>query len=137
MIDIDYFKMVNDTYGHDSGDIVIKSLAEILQDNIRKSDLAIRYGGEEFLVLLYNTTPEGAVQVAEKIRTRFNEKKYQFGSDTVEKTLSIGVAHFPAQADSLWKVIKFADIALYEGKHTGRNRVIEFEERMFVGGDHF
>lgn len=137
MIDIDYFKMVNDTYGHDSGDIVIKSLAEILQQSIRKADLAIRYGGEEFLVLLYNTTPEGALGVAEKIRTRFNEKKYQFGSDTVEKTLSIGIAHFPSQADSIWKVIKFADLALYEGKHTGRNRVIEFEERMFSGGDQF
>lgn len=137
MIDIDYFKMVNDTYGHDSGDIVIKSLAEILQENIRKADLAIRYGGEEFIVLLYNTTPEGAVQVAEKIRTRFNEKKFQFGNDTVTKTLSIGIAHFPTQADSIWKVIKFADLALYEGKHTGRNRVIEFEDRMFTGGDQF
>jgi diguanylate cyclase (GGDEF)-like protein len=137
MIDIDFFKMVNDTYGHDSGDIVIKSLAEILQESIRKADLAIRYGGEEFLILLYNTTPEGAVQVAEKIRLRFNEKKFQFGSNTVEKTLSIGIAHFPSQADSIWKVIKFADIALYEGKHTGRNRVIEFEERMFTGGEQF
>lgn len=137
MIDIDYFKMVNDTYGHDAGDIVIKSLAEILQQSIRKSDLAIRYGGEEFLVLLYNTTPEGALQVAEKIRTRFNEKKYQFGSDTVEKTLSIGIAHFPSHAESIWKVIKFADLALYEGKHTGRNRVIEFEDRLFNGGDLF
>lgn len=137
MIDIDYFKMVNDTYGHDSGDIVIKTLAEILQDSIRKADLAIRYGGEEFLVLLYNTTPEGAVQVAEKIRTRFSEKKFQFGSDTLEKTLSIGIAHFPSQADSIWKVIKYADLALYEGKHTGRNRVIEFEDRMFAGGDQF
>lgn len=137
MIDIDYFKMVNDTYGHDSGDIVIKALSEILQESIRKSDLAIRYGGEEFLVLLYNTTPEGALLVANKIRTRFNEKKFQFGIDIVEKTLSIGVAHFPEQADSLWKVIKFADLALYEGKHTGRNRVVEFEDRMFTGGDKF
>lgn len=137
MIDIDYFKMVNDTYGHDAGDVVIKSLAEILQASIRKADLAIRYGGEEFLVLLYNTTPEGAVQVAEKIRKCFNEKKFQFGSDTVQKTLSIGISHFPTQADSIWKVIKFADLALYEGKHTGRNRVIEFEERMFTSGDQF
>ncbi|MDD5118815.1 MAG: GGDEF domain-containing protein [Sulfuricurvum sp.] len=133
MIDIDYFKMVNDTYGHDSGDIVIKTLAEILQESIRKADLAIRYGGEEFLVLLYNTTPEGAVQVAEKIRARFNEKKYHFGADTIEKTLSIGVAHFPSQADSIWKVIKYADLALYEGKNTGRNRVIEFQKHMHSG----
>ncbi|MBD3799231.1 MAG: GGDEF domain-containing protein, partial [Epsilonproteobacteria bacterium] len=116
MFDIDYFKMVNDTYGHDAGDIVIKSLAEILQQNIRKADIAIRYGGEEFLALLYNTTPEGAVQVGEKIRARFNEKKYQFGSDTIEKTLSVGISYFPTDADSIWKVIKFADLALYEAK---------------------
>ncbi|MDP1784005.1 MAG: diguanylate cyclase, partial [Sulfuricurvum sp.] len=75
MIDIDYFKMVNDTYGHDSGDIVIKSLAEILQSTVRKADLPIRYGGEEFLILLHNTTQEGALQVAEKIRTLFASKK--------------------------------------------------------------
>lgn len=137
MIDIDYFKMVNDTYGHDSGDIVIKSLAEILQQTVRKADLPIRYGGEEFLVLLHNTTPEGALQVAQKIRTSFATKKYQFGSDTIEKTLSIGISHFPSDADSIWKVIKFADLALYEAKHTGRNRVIEFEPRLFSGGDAF
>ena len=137
MIDIDFFKMINDTYGHDAGDIVIKSLSEILVQTIRKADLPLRYGGEEFLVLLHNTTPEGALSVAEKIRMVFNEKRFQFGSDTVQKTLSIGISHFPTQADSIWKVIKFADIALYEGKHTGRNRVIEFEERMFNGGDQF
>lgn len=133
MIDIDYFKMVNDTYGHDSGDIVIKTLAEILQENIRKADLAIRYGGEEFLILLYNTTPEGAKQVAEKIRIHFNTKKFQFGNDTVEKTLSIGIAHFPEQVDSIWKVIKYADLALYAGKNSGRNRVIEFDTSMHSG----
>jgi len=87
--------------------------------------------------LLHNTTPEGALGVAEKIRTVFNDKKFQFGNDSIQKTLSIGIAHFPTQADSIWKVIKFADIALYEGKHTGRNRVIEFEDRMFSGGDQF
>lgn len=137
MIDIDYFKMVNDTYGHDSGDIVIKSLAEILQSAVRKADLPIRYGGEEFLVFLHNTTKEGALVIAQKIRTQFAAKKYQFGSDTVEKTLSIGIAHFPSDADSIWKVIKFADIALYEAKHSGRNRVIEFEAKMFKSGDLF
>ncbi|MFH0710274.1 MAG: GGDEF domain-containing protein [Pseudomonadota bacterium] len=137
MIDIDYFKMVNDTYGHDSGDIVIKSLAEILQSTVRKADLPIRYGGEEFLVFLHNTTREGAMIVAQKIRTQFAAKKYHFGNDTVEKTLSVGVAHFPADADSIWKVIKFADIALYEAKNSGRNQAIEFEPKMFKSGDQF
>lgn len=137
MIDIDYFKMVNDTYGHDAGDTVIKALAEILQMSVRKADLPIRYGGEEFLVMLHNTTSEGAKQIADKIRLKFNEKKFQFGSDSVQKTLSVGIAHFPEHADSIWKVIKFADIALYEAKNTGRNQVIEFEERLFNGGENF
>ncbi|HEX5710456.1 MAG TPA: GGDEF domain-containing protein [Sulfuricurvum sp.] len=137
MIDIDYFKMVNDTYGHDAGDIVIKSLAELLQSTVRKADLPIRYGGEEFLVFLHNTTNEGALSVAQKIRTQFAAKKYQFGNDTVEKTLSIGIAHFPTDADSIWKVIKFADLALYEAKHSGRNQVVEFEAKMFKSGDQF
>ena len=137
MIDIDYFKMVNDTYGHDSGDIVIKSLAEILQSTVRKADLPIRYGGEEFLVFLHNTTREGALVVAQKIRTQFAAKKYQFGNDSVEKTLSIGISHFPSDADSIWKVIKFADIALYEAKHSGRNQVVEFESKMFKSGNNY
>lgn len=137
MIDIDFFKMVNDTYGHDAGDIVIKSLAEILQTTVRKVDLPIRYGGEEFLLVLHNTTADGALLVAEKIRTIFSEKKFQFGSETISKTLSIGISHFPSQADSIWKVIKFADLALYEAKNSGRNRVVEFETRMFSGGDNF
>jgi len=137
MIDIDYFKMVNDTYGHDSGDVVIRALAEILQSSVRKSDLPIRYGGEEFLVFLHNTTKEGAVSVADKIRTQFSAQKFQFGSETVQKTLSIGIAHFPADGDSIWKVIKFADVALYEAKHTGRNCVVEFKQEMFNSGGQF
>jgi diguanylate cyclase (GGDEF)-like protein len=137
MIDIDYFKMVNDTYGHDSGDVVIRALAEILQSSVRQSDLPIRYGGEEFLIFLHNTTKEGAVSVADKIRTQFSAQKFQFGSETVQKTLSIGIAHFPADADSIWKVIKFADVALYEAKHTGRNRVVEFKKEMFNSGGQF
>lgn len=137
MIDVDYFKMVNDTYGHDAGDNVIKTLSGILQENIRKSDLAIRYGGEEFLVLLHNATDEGTMGIAEKIRTRFNEQKFFFGNDTVQKTLSIGISYFPSHADSIWKAIKFADLALYEAKNTGRNRIITFEEHMFSGGDKY
>ena len=137
MIDVDYFKMINDTYGHDAGDSVIKTVAEIMQENIRKSDLAIRYGGEEFLVLLHNATEEGTLGIADKIRTRFNDQKFFFGNDTVQKTLSIGISYFPTHADSIWKAIKFADLALYEAKHTGRNRIVTFEDHMFSGGDKY
>ncbi len=131
MIDIDYFKLVNDTYGHDTGDTVIKALSDILKDSIRESDLAIRYGGEEFLVLLRHTTPEATQKIATKIHSSFKAKKFTIGSETLEKTLSIGIAKLPQDADSIWKVIKYADTALYEAKNTGRNKIVEFTHDMF------
>jgi len=130
MIDIDYFKMVNDTYGHDAGDMIIRGLADTLKENIRESDLAIRFGGEEFLILLYNPTKEGAIEVAEKIRTTFSQKSFSLSGESVKKTISIGIAHFPEHAEAIWKAIKFADIALYEAKNQGRNRVIRFDNTM-------
>ena len=130
MIDIDYFKMVNDTYGHDSGDLVIKGLADTLKDNIRDSDLAIRFGGEEFLIMLYNPTEEGALEVAEKLRTTFSQKVFSMGGENIKKTISIGVSLFPENTYAIWKAIKFADIALYEAKRGGRNRVVKFDKSM-------
>jgi two-component system, cell cycle response regulator len=131
MIDIDYFKLVNDSYGHDAGDVVIKGLSRILQDSIRAADLAIRYGGEEFLVLLHNAQSKGAVEVAHKIKASFNDTKFNVGTETIQKTLSIGLANFPSDADAIWKVIKYADTALYEAKNTGRNKVVVFKPEMF------
>jgi diguanylate cyclase (GGDEF)-like protein len=131
MIDIDYFKLVNDSYGHDAGDIVIRGLSTILKDSIRAADLAIRYGGEEFLILLRNAESDGAIAVAHKIKTAFNDTKFNVGSETIQKTLSIGLASFPSDADSIWKVIKYADTALYEAKNTGRNKVVLFSPEMF------
>jgi len=133
MIDIDYFKLVNDTYGHDVGDTVIKALSEILKSSIRESDMAIRYGGEEFLLLLRHTTPEATMKIASSIHTGFRERKFNIGGETMEKTLSIGIARLPQDADSIWKVIKYADTALYEAKNTGRNKIVTFEPEMFEG----
>ena len=135
MLDIDYFKMVNDTYGHDVGDTVIQGLSKAILNNIREADLAIRYGGEEFVVLLHNAEHEGAVSVAEKIHHAFNDLKFNVGSEVLQKTISIGVAHFPDQGDSIWKVIKYADTALYKAKTSGRNQVIQFKQEMFEGED--
>ncbi len=130
MLDIDYFKMVNDTYGHDVGDVIIKGLAEVLRESIRESDLAVRFGGEEFLVMLYSPTEEGALEVAEKIRTGFANRTFNAGGESLKKTISIGVSMFPDDADGIWKVIKFADIALYKAKNSGRNRVMRFNADM-------
>ncbi len=138
MLDIDYFKMVNDTYGHDVGDRVIKSLSDVIKGSIRDADLAIRYGGEEFVVLLYNSTKEGSLVVAQKIHDEFNKMKFDINGETLQKTISIGVAQFPEDANSIWKAIKFADTALYYAKEHGRNQVIEFKLEMFDGeGENF
>jgi diguanylate cyclase (GGDEF)-like protein len=131
MLDIDYFKLVNDTYGHDAGDVVIKRLSKLIVNNIRTSDLAIRYGGEEFLVMLHNSTEEGALKVANNIQTLFDQESFKLEGDTVKKTISIGVAAFPADSDAIWKAIKYADIALYEAKNTGRNRIVRYTTEMF------
>jgi diguanylate cyclase (GGDEF)-like protein len=131
MLDIDYFKLVNDTYGHDAGDIVIKRLAYLIEDNIRASDLAIRYGGEEFLIMLHNASEEGAMKVARNIQTIFNREVFKLNGDTVSKTISIGIAAFPKDSDAIWKVIKYADIALYEAKNAGRNKIVRYTHEMF------
>ncbi|KIM10216.1 MAG: diguanylate cyclase [Sulfuricurvum sp. PC08-66] len=135
MVDIDYFKMVNDTFGHDAGDIVIKRLSEVLRSTIRDADLAIRFGGEEFLLMLHNPSEEGAMQVAEKIRQSFAAITFDLAGEKINKTASIGVSLFPSDADSLWKVIKFADTALYKAKNSGRNQVVRFTAKDYTNDE--
>lgn len=133
MVDIDYFKMVNDTHGHDVGDMVIKRLSELLSNSIRDADMAIRFGGEEFLVLLHEPTEKGVLEVAQKIRKGFESINFRFENENMKKTISIGVSTFPQDANSLWKVIKFADNSLYQAKHRGRNQVVRFQPDDFEG----
>ncbi|MBF0372185.1 MAG: diguanylate cyclase, partial [Alphaproteobacteria bacterium] len=131
MLDLDYFKMVNDTYGHDAGDLVIKALAKVLRQAVRASDLVIRYGGEEFLVILLDSSPEAADAVAEKIRTTVEALDIVAGGVVLKKTISIGLADFPGDSETFWQAVKFADVALYQAKETGRNRVIRFDKTMW------
>jgi len=130
MCDIDYFKMVNDTYGHDIGDKLIRVIANTLKENTRDSDIVIRYGGEEFLILLYNCDAAYVEKVAQKIRVEFSKKKINAGYETFSKTISIGASIYPNNDNNLWKCIKFADVALYEAKEKGRNRVVLFNENL-------
>jgi len=132
MADLDYFKMVNDEYGHDAGDAVLKALGKLLAQSVRSSDYVIRYGGEEFLIVLQETTGALAVAVAEKIRGRVEEMKVQVGGRVLQKTLSLGVADFPGDSDTFWQTVKFADVALYHAKETGRNRVIRFGMELWT-----
>ena len=136
MLDVDFFKMVNDTYGHDVGDRVIVEIGKILQENIRSADLAIRYGGEEFVIMLHNADEAGTLKVANAIHTAFAERIFDVGNgEKMQKTLSIGIAKFPTDGDTIWKCIKFADTALYVAKTTGRNKIVEYTSEMSENED--
>ena len=131
MLDLDYFKMVNDTYGHDVGDAVLKALAKLLKQSVRASDYVIRYGGEEFLILLQETDAADADTVAEKIRAAVADLKVQTSGGILQKTISIGISSFPEDSDTFWQALKFADVALYHAKETGRNRVVRFTKALW------
>lgn len=137
MLDLDFFKQVNDSYGHEAGDKVIKTLADILQRNVRSSDIAVRYGGEEFLVVLTDCDIEGAQKVAEKIRAEVEATKIPLPGGILQKTVSIGIAVYPGDADTFWQVVKFADVALYKAKETGRNKVVRFIPDMWDNDAHY
>ena len=131
MLDVDFFKMVNDTYGHDVGDKVIVAIGKLLKSSIREADLAIRYGGEEFVVMLHNAKDEGAMKIAKSIHSGFAEIVFDVGAgEKMQKTMSIGMSKFPKDGDTIWKCIKFADTALYKAKTTGRNKIVEYTEDM-------
>lgn len=132
MLDLDHFKMVNDTYGHDAGDTVLKALARVLRQSVRAADLVIRFGGEEFLILLVDTPHDQGDQVAEKIRAAVEAMTVQCGSTVLRKTISIGLSDFPTDSDTFWQAVKFADVALYQAKESGRNRVVRFNESMWT-----
>jgi len=131
MVDIDFFKQVNDTYGHNVGDQVIKSVSEVLTNNIKGSDYAIRFGGEEFLLITFDTTPEVSIKIANNIRNEFAAKIFKADKESFSKTLSVGIANFPDDSSSPWECVKFADVALYFAKEHGRNQVITFESSMY------
>ncbi|MFL6284134.1 MAG: diguanylate cyclase [Pyrinomonadaceae bacterium] len=120
LIDIDHFKRVNDTHGHDAGDTALRILASELREEVRGVDTAARYGGEEFAIILPQAGPEGALAVAERLRTRIERTEVP-GVGVI--TASLGIATFPLHASSRDLLVTAADRALYQAKRTGRNRV--------------
>ncbi|HEX9288127.1 MAG TPA: diguanylate cyclase [Anaeromyxobacteraceae bacterium] len=131
MCDLDYFKQVNDTHGHAAGDLVLKETAAIIARSVRQSDIVIRFGGEEFLVVLLDVNEGEAMTVAEKIRERVQAAKIKLPDGTLNKTISLGISEFPTDTNTFWHCIKFADVALYRAKETGRNRSVRFESAMW------
>lgn len=132
MCDVDFFKQVNDKYGHDVGDQVIKGLADILKKTVRTSDMVIRFGGEEFLVLLPDTDAEGCMLLAERIRLTMKEHIFQTPQGPLKKTLSVGISLFPRDGQGFWECVKYSDISLYYAKEHGRDQCVMFTEDMRV-----
>lgn len=126
MCDVDFFKQVNDSYGHEVGDLVLKGAAEVLKQAVRADDMVIRYGGEEFLVLLVDAGEEKSLEVAERIRGNLDACVFQTASGPLKKTLSVGVAQYPGDGNEFWDCVKYADAAMYEAKERGRNRVVRY-----------
>ncbi|MEO8118324.1 MAG: diguanylate cyclase [Rhodoferax sp.] len=126
LIDIDHFKQVNDRYGHPAGDAVLKMLAAMLNEQARAGDVACRYGGEEFLLVLPNMPQDIALVRAEQWRADFAVATVLFDSLPLQATLSVGVATYPYHGNSPEELIRRADRALYRAKSEGRNRVVLF-----------
>lgn len=134
MADLDYFKQVNDVYGHLAGDAVLKDVAGVLVGAVREADLVVRFGGEEFLILLHDVREGFVAGVAEKVRLAVEGHEFVLpDGQRIKKTLSLGLAEYPSDADQLYKAIKFADVALYRAKETGRNRAVRFTADMWRG----
>ena len=123
MFDIDHFKRLNDSYGHDAGDKVLQKLAEHIQASIRGTDIAARMGGEEFTILLPDTSTEQALSIAEQLNESIGELKVHFNNLVLSITASFGVSEFLPNQDSFESLFSRTDKALYRAKHLGRNRV--------------
>lgn len=121
--DIDFFKKVNDTYGHNFGDFILTSLAEILVKGSRKQDSIARWGGEEFLMLLPDTDAKGARTLAEKLRARIEDETFANEQFSIHLTMTFGIA-FYNEVQEVDAILLKADNALYQGKQSGRNRVV-------------
>ena len=126
MIDSDNLKKVNDGYGHDAGNRLLRHLAVAIQAELRFTDIAARYGGDEFIVLLPETPPKGALEVAERIRTRIAETPLEVDHKQVVSSVSIGIACYPEDGRTLDSLAAHADRALYAAKQEGRNKTVKF-----------
>ncbi len=125
MIDIDHFKKINDTHGHMAGDLALKTIGQILTKNLRLENIACRYGGEEFAIILRNVGPELAHTIAERLRTSIEQEKVSYRGKTIQITASIGISTYDKENfATIEDLIQSADELLYEAKELGRNRTI-------------
>ena len=131
--DLDFFKSINDRYGHDCGDYVLKEVAQIMRSTIRRQDIVSRWGGEEFLFLLPETPFEGGKIAAEKIRKKIENSDLKYNNDILSVTITFGVSIYNRVMD-IDECIKKADQALYQGKNKGRNCVVALKPEDIIIG---
>ena len=130
MMDIDYFKSLNDTYGHQCGNLVIKTVAQLLKSNVRRTDIVARYGGDELAIVLTETDSEKSREVADKLRAVINGHAFTWQGKALDVRVSIGLVTAPEQeVDSAYDMINAADRALYEAKERGRDSIVSFSRR--------
>ena len=122
IIDIDFFKKINDTYGHSSGDYVLKEVAYLILQTFRKTDMVFRYGGEEFAVIITETPLDKAVIPLERLRTSISENTFKYKGEQINVTISIGVSGVNEDIESVHQLFENADKALYMAKENGRNQ---------------
>ncbi|MGB8983094.1 MAG: histidine kinase N-terminal 7TM domain-containing protein [Anaerolineales bacterium] len=128
MLDLDHFKKVNDTYGHDGGDQVLKALANTLAEQSRRGDFACRYGGEEFVVVMPNITRHTAYERAKKLRRKLNALEIPYECHTLTTTISMGIAAFPDHGDTRKALLRAADRAMYAAKEAGRDHILTYDQ---------
>ena len=125
MIDIDFFKHINDTYGHQVGDDILKSMAIVIQRQVRDVDILARYGGEEFAVLMPQTALRQAETVAERIRHAVEQNEFDAPEGKIRLTISLGISAYPeGDIKNQTELVQVADSALYEAKKSGKNKVV-------------
>jgi diguanylate cyclase (GGDEF)-like protein/PAS domain S-box-containing protein len=128
MIDLDHFKRVNDTYGHEAGDEVLKALAVTLSEQCRRGDFACRYGGEEFVIVMPNINTDTAYERAETIRESLNSLHVPYGHYNLSVTISMGIACYPVNGDTREAILRAADQAMYGAKEAGRDHILSYDE---------
>jgi diguanylate cyclase (GGDEF)-like protein len=132
MADLDRFKNINDTYGHDAGDRVLKAIGKFLQQNVRDVDVVARYGGEEFVIMIPEAAKDAAFILSERLRNQFSELKLE---DFPQITISLGIATYPLDGTQLEDLIKKADAAMYAAKRAGRNKVVKYTPDIKLVGE--
>jgi diguanylate cyclase (GGDEF)-like protein len=128
MMDLDHFKRINDTYGHEAGDQVLKAIADAFANEIRRGDFACRYGGEEFVIVMPNIDCEIAYERAEKLREALNSLSVPYEIYKLTTTVSMGIACYPTNGETRKAILRAADKAMYAAKDAGRDHILSYDQ---------